>query len=353
MYEIKTVIPNKYLSVLVDWIFDVINQVSVSDKFRKKIMCSYCTIWTINYFDFKPSKYQFAACLSFYFNDVIKDITYLSKITLNTYSHELIEDYIEKLKPIMRMNSFNTILNYSNINNLNIKVIENKLKNDKLIYTDPYNVIETLEREQLFNINQSCFDVVMREEIPIIEYVRDKNHMVFVFYDSKLTQTIRVGLEIEYFEKAMREKEHYIIYSCKIPNTLRPENIDTNNPYFDIKKLCGFGDLVELNEMTYILDFIHTNNSTNNIFVFKKSDIKLITTVSDDVLHNRTSYISARHCQTGQNANVYNLDKYVKFTQQEINEYSGGSNVKNTKKEKKYRKTIKNKKYIRRQKNKN
>ena len=201
--------------------------------------------------------------------------------------------------------------------NSNVEHVDEEGKT-ALMYAEEKNAAElvkllkSLTKKLEFNINNDCFDFMNIETIPIVSFLKEDNNIVFVFFDDNINVSFRVGISVELFKDKIKNKHEYIVYECNIPDTMRPENIVRDVPYFDIKKLCGFGDVIPLESITSILDTIDTGLS-NNIFIFKR-DNELISTVSDDVLNQRTNYISARHCQTGQNAFVYKLLKNVIFT---------------------------------------
>lgn len=178
--------------------------------------------------------------------------------------------------------------------------------------TEVIKLLQQKTEPELFNINQTCFDIISGDDVYIANYLKEDSRLVFVFYSDNINNSIRVGLDTEQFKKSMLEREHYIVYGCNQPDTMRPENIVKTKPYFDIKKLSGFGDLVLLESMDNILNIINLNYSFN-VFIFKKSGTNLVTTVSDDILNQRTNAVSARHCQSGQTAVVYELNKNVVF----------------------------------------
>jgi hypothetical protein len=184
---------------------------------------------------------------------------------------------------------------------------------------------------EIFNINQTCFDIISGDDVYIADYLKEDARLVFAFYSDKINNSIRVGLDIEQFKKAMSEKEHYIVYECKKTDTMTPENIVKTKPYFDIKKLSGFGELVPLEAMDNVLNSVNLNYAFN-VFIFKKSSKNLLTTVSDDVLNQRTNYVSARHCQSGQTGVVYELNNNIIFGCNEQSVSTGGKKRYNKKK---------------------
>jgi surface protein len=154
-----------------------------------------------------------------------------------------------------------------------------------------------------FSTEYDCYDIINGEDIPVKKALEDDN-MVFVFYTDDIKNSSRVAIPIQAVIDAFEPKnlKSYIIYQCIIAGTMRADNINTTKPYFDIKKLTGFGDLIEVQNI---------NPATQKVFIFKKSNEKLVSTVSYDALFGGGSYVSARHCQEGQGATIY---KPVQFT---------------------------------------
>jgi hypothetical protein len=151
------------------------------------------------------------------------------------------------------------------------------------------------------NMNDECFDPINQEHKSIADFLKDdEDNFVMIFYTESSTP-IRVGFNREYLEK---DEIDYIVYACKEEDTLRPNNIRKGIPYYDIKMLCGFGDLITQRV------FEKMKQSPEKIFVFKRRPTPLLTTVSLSMLEEHNS-VSARHCQERQDAYVYNLIKNV------------------------------------------
>lgn len=147
------------------------------------------------------------------------------------------------------------------------------------------------------NMNDECFDPINRENKPIAEFLsEDEDNFVMIFYTDSSTP-IRVGFNREYLKK---DNFDYIVYACKDFDTLRPDNIIKGISYYDIKLLCGFGDLVTKRV------FVKMKQSSEKIFAFKRRPEPLLTTVSLRMLKKPDSF-STRRCQQNQQAYVYNL----------------------------------------------
>ena len=153
-----------------------------------------------------------------------------------------------------------------------------------------------------FSSQYDCYDIINGENIPIKKALEHDN-MVFVFYTDDIKNSSRVAVPMQAVTDAFEPKnlKSYIIYQCIIAGTMRQDNINTTKPYFDIKKLTGFGDLIELQKFDL---------ENKKVFIFKQSDERLVSTVSYNALFGGGSYVSARHCQEGQGATVYKPVSY-------------------------------------------
>jgi len=156
-----------------------------------------------------------------------------------------------------------------------------------------------------FSTENDCYDIINGEDISVKQALEDEN-IVFVFYTDDIKRSSRVAIPIQAVTDALKPENlnSYIIYQCIIAGTMTQNNINTTKPYFDIKKLTGFGDLIELESIVF-------TQSTQKIYIFKQSNERLVSTVSYDILFRRASPISGRHCQEGQGATIYKL---VSFT---------------------------------------
>jgi len=191
-----------------------------------------------------------------------------------------------------------------------------------------------------FNIQTTAIDIIDGKYKSLKDLIEEEN-IIFVFYDEKLRNSQNVAISYERLKQTfIQDKNSYIVYECKKLDSIDPNFLHMDHPYFDIKKLCGFGDVIPLLEMDMIM-----HNNLNKIFIFKRGK-KLLTTVSDDVLNHRTSFVSGRHCQEGQSSYVYNLIKDVIFVCDDGGKTAGGKQSRKQKKTKRR----KNKKTKRRKK---
>ena len=173
----------------------------------------------------------------------------------------------------------------------------------------PVPEVEPEDNEPMhFNTNAKCLDLIMAEEVPISEALKEGN-LVFVFYDGDITKTVNSTLSREDFTRQAEDKDN-IVYECKNGDgRLGGNNVIRNIGYFDIKKVAGFGQLASMDDINYILQ-----NTDKQIFLFKKSNRWLKSTVAYEVINNlRESWEGARHCQEGQGGFLYKIQKNVIF----------------------------------------
>lgn len=197
--------------------------------------------------------------------------------------------------------------------NVDIKHKNNSGKN-ALFFAKQQNlvsVIELLEKSDTqqrisFNINTTIFDIIEGIDKPLTDCINEGN-VIFVFYDTLIENAIKVSIPYEQLLQSYQSKNDYIIYKCNKEDSM--SSIDEHVPYFNIKKLTGFGDLVLLSDIDAIII-----NNMSRIFVFQKSSQNLLTTVTHNVLHNNERFVGDRHCQKGQSGAVYNLIQNIVYT---------------------------------------
>jgi hypothetical protein len=147
-----------------------------------------------------------------------------------------------------------------------------------------------------FNINTTVFDILEGVDIPITDSLKEGN-IVFVYYDNDIEKSIKVSIPEERIMGLNDpiELNNYIIYECFKFGSMNQKNINTRIKYFDIKKLTGFSDVIRMNDVNYIIENITNNSDMPKVFIFKKTDKTLLTTVSHEVLFNNGYVVSARH----------------------------------------------------------
>ena len=88
-----------------------------------------------------------------------------------------------------------------------------------------------------------------------------------------------------------------ILYPCLTPDTMRRENILSDNPLYDLKKI-GF---------TYgypcIMNEYHKYNR-NQLFSLMHTNVNYPSFVSDNVLNRGGELVSGLHCQEGQESRI-------------------------------------------------
>lgn len=161
----------------------------------------------------------------------------------------------------------------------------------------------------LVNLNRACYDVMQYKTRPLIEFLNEaEGNMAFILLSKKQdgvfvsTDVAPIyGIHIDNLTMA----DEYIVYECFRANTMLPENINIE-PYYDIKRVIGHGDLVSASDIKSIL----ANPSLSpNIFALVETKNQFESTITKDVFMNQhiRDIASRRRCQTGQGAKVYNL----------------------------------------------
>jgi surface protein len=187
-------------------------------------------------------------------------------------------------------------------------------------------------------LNQTCFDLITIGNVPISRFIENEGHIVFVFINPVIDPSLNsppvcVGLNVK---ELSLDDPHYIVYECLRPDTLRPTNVNLNTPYYDIKKLCGFGDVVLFDDFSAnVIQRYQTDELP--IYIFHKTDQRLASTVSHNFwfnINDRNRAVSARHCQEGQSADVYKRIENVIFgpKPKRVNEPNPATGGKRTKK---------------------
>lgn len=180
--------------------------------------------------------------------------------------------------------------------------------------TNIINIIQGNKELCKFNINSTFVDIIDGIESSVENYLKQGDNVVFVFLTSDTSPPMISGLPIDMLNNALyKELKFYTVYECKQPETMRPENIIIDKPYFDLKKLFGISDLASMQSIYEIRQIIESGVSSN-IFIFKKTDKRFVSTVSDDYLKGRVDALGARHCQTNQDATIYEMQRNIVFT---------------------------------------
>ena len=144
--------------------------------------------------------------------------------------------------------------------------------------------------------NETTYDAIMMEDISLADYLKeDENNILFQFQN-------------HYYPSSKDTINHQItptnmVYECKEPNTLRPENIIKEAPLFRLQSLALPVQYIYLCQINALLD------STAQVYKIKLSspEKNLASVVSKEVLDGGT-YVSASHCQDGQGGKVYTIE---------------------------------------------
>lgn len=157
------------------------------------------------------------------------------------------------------------------------------------------------------------------ENINIGDYIAEDPLNIVIMYDTnKYFFTNRATIE--------QQREDATVYPCKVPNTMRRENIMTNRPLYDLKKIgliVPFCDMRIYNE--------DPNYPPHQLFALIKTTASYPSFVSDNVLYGENvSYVSRLHCQSGQESQITK----IVFAEARV---GGATNKKNKNKKQRYR----------------
>lgn len=168
------------------------------------------------------------------------------------------------------------------------------------------------------------------EEINIGEYIReDPDNIVIVYNVDKYFFTNRTIIE--------NVRDDALIYPCGDAYTMNLNNIYSNIQLYDLKKI-GFVYGYPCN-----VDALYSNMD-NQVFSIFNTDISFPAFVSDKVLNHGADWVSALHCQEGQESKI----SILTVAELVNNDQQGGTRKHSTKKIKNNRKSKKHiKKHIR------
>jgi len=157
-------------------------------------------------------------------------------------------------------------------------------------------------------------------DVNIWKYLQNdkKNHIVFYFYtetgpgEASIMKRSRLNTICEYTNN--------VKYNCHSADdnirNITPDKYDVNTPYLSLRSIYGSGGIVELAKIKSI--FTNLAETENQIYVLKKSASLASSTVSLYVLQQLELYragqeidfdtlVSAAHCQSGQDENIYDI----------------------------------------------
>lgn len=142
--------------------------------------------------------------------------------------------------------------------------------------------------------------MLTEEEINIEDYLfESRDNIVFVYNKNSYFFTTRHIIN--------SQKNDSTIFPCITSDTMRQENIMSNKPLYDLKKIgfiygfpCDFNKFF-INPDCQVFAIVNTNETYPSF-------------VSDDVLNRGGSYVSGLHCQAGQESRISYLHVAVPST---------------------------------------
>ncbi len=163
--------------------------------------------------------------------------------------------------------------------------------------------------------DKQCYDPLEATEVDIKQFISsDRDNLVLVFFDKDLNKNQCVGINYSLLFGANKVNyDDYGIYECKEARELRnggtrETNIIRYIKYFNIKSLCGFGDVIYMDSIKKLIE----NVKVGKRFFFFKRGRQMASTISFNLLKRMTNITSARHCQPGQEAYIYNMISNIK-----------------------------------------
>jgi ankyrin repeat protein len=174
-------------------------------------------------------------------------------------------------------------------------ILKNKIPTSPLLkILNPNKPNPLLEQRIGLNITKtvSFQDPIMQteEDINVGEYIMaDKDNIVIVYDKNRYFFTTR--------ETIMTQKADATIFPCKVPDTMRVENIVRDKPLYDLKKIgfvagypCNISKIFE--------------NPDNQLFALINTEEKYPSFVSENILDRGGSFVSGLHCQAGQESKI-------------------------------------------------
>ena len=150
-----------------------------------------------------------------------------------------------------------------------------------------------------FHKKESIYDAITMDDTVITEYIAETNDNLAIYFINKWTLISRSQIEQLI---NLKKQDNAIVYECLVPNTMRPENLVKTKSYMNLRSISLYG-YVLVSELKMVV------NSTHQYFRLEGMKKELNAVVSDAVLNHGSSYISAMHCQEGQEGKVYQILK--------------------------------------------
>jgi hypothetical protein len=159
-------------------------------------------------------------------------------------------------------------------------------------------------------VKQIASDIIDGEVVMTDFLTENVNSVSFLFQNyyylidkGDLSKTISTGDET-------KDMNNSIVFECKITDTMRPENIVSDNP---LMKLGSIGLPVNYSYIPtgYIEDVVQNTSKkvSDRMYEIVKTTDTVKSVISYQVLEGLTSMVSASHCQEGQGGSLFKLLK--------------------------------------------
>lgn len=194
---------------------------------------------------------------------------------------------------------------------------------DKMQQRVRVNITKTVEFEDPIMLST--------ENINIEQYIlEDPDNIVIVYDKNRYFFTNKDTIERQYNDS--------IVYPCKIADSMSPESVIRTLPLYDLKKIGFYGG--------YYCDMKqYFNNAGSQLFALINLEKKYPSFVSDNVLNQGGSLVSALYCQSGQDSKISVIIPAVPSTEDNPDTIQLGGMFK-----KNYKKRLNSKKYSRKHK---
>ena len=162
-------------------------------------------------------------------------------------------------------------------------------------------------------------------DVNVEVFIKDKGNLVF-----KLGEDSFYGINKAQI-RPIYENNDETVYCCKeIGKSIVPrrENVDMDNPYFNMNKIGIPSGIVKRGYITKIL-----GDTTNKLYELVNTEQKCVATTTGQMLGNNPIAVSADHCQEKSNKTVYEL-KIIKQETMDGEKYKKSSRKNKTKKSK-------------------
>lgn len=144
-------------------------------------------------------------------------------------------------------------------------------------------------------------------DIKVTDHLNANDGDNIVIYDKINCYAMSKTLLKEILYKTYNDFLDNIIFECREPDTMRPDNIVYDVPYFMLNKISSLLGTIPLNQIQSVI----RDESVRCVQLVetKKHLVSTISLRNTQITGHTPDWVSAKHCQTGQDANVYNLLK--------------------------------------------